>query len=179
MTFVTPIGAVGVTPPTGLYLGSPTTSPGAFAMAVGSLRVAPLSIPRSYTINAIRLEVTVASTGGTLVAVLYNADPSTGLPTTLAVSSVFDSTIVGEAENVIPQITLSSGLYWIGALPLVSGCTVRAASNVSSNIPSPSTSIVANLQAIAILTGLSAPPPVFGTPTWLSTLTARVLLKAA
>jgi hypothetical protein len=103
----------------------------------GTLRLAPIFVPRTVTINSIAAEITaIGDSGSTLRFGIY-ADDGTGYPGTLISEggTIPADTIAVSASTV--NIFLSTGIYWIGAVlqgVTITQPTVRTNGNVTSPI---------------------------------------------
>lgn len=99
------------------------------APSLNSLRLAPLYVPQAFSLTGLVFEVTGAGAAGSVTrAALYANDP-TGLlyPGALvADGGQFDTTIIGVKNGLVgPPVTLTPGLYWIGAFLGTAAPTVR------------------------------------------------------
>jgi hypothetical protein len=110
----------------GLYYPVPqgpvtTTSP-----ALNNLRVAPLLVPFTVTLNSIAIEVTTAGAAGAVLRLGILSDDGTGYPGALLLDAgTVDATTTGVKSIAISQ-ALTPGVYWIGVVPQGAISTVRA-----------------------------------------------------
>jgi hypothetical protein len=109
----------------GLYYAA-TVSNSTGALPNASLRLAPLQVPRSLSIDRIGAEVTTAGDAASTLTLCIYADDGSGYPGALVLNAgtvAADSTGVKEITLGSPQ-ALTPGTYWIGATTL--GVTTTA-----------------------------------------------------
>ncbi len=129
------------------------------------LAYVPACTPSSLTI-----EVTAAAASSDRYLAIYNIDPDSGLPTTLAASwGPFDTSSVAKVTLTSQTETLdSSGLYWVGTCGAGGNVTLRHFPGGNQPQLFGTTTVTNTLGGIYALSVGSTPPADVSATTWES-----------
>lgn len=119
----------------GDYIDADSATIATVTPTVNTLRVAPIVVPSTLTIDRIGLEITVAGGAGSVVRLGLYKDSTVhpGFPGALSfeAGSTIDGTSVSYQEVTISK-TLVAGLYWLAAVAQVGTApTVRSTQSYS------------------------------------------------
>ncbi len=111
------------------YLSGTTTTA---TPAASDLRLVPVYMPASRTIDRIGCNVTTAGTAGHVARLgVYNADPGTGLPTTVRVDAGTVAVDTTGVKEVAITATLH-GLHWLGVTTQSGAFTAFSAATLTA-----------------------------------------------